>query len=97
MREQRTAESHEAFFKKAPSYLFNGVLSTPLRESLSFLVFALTVYSLQVMVDQHQKNADKFFLYKPVWAFVNMPLTLYVLPTQISPIFKCFLKSICLK
>ena len=75
--------------------MFNGVLSTPLRESLSFLVFA--VYSLQVMVDQHQKNADKFFLYKPVCAFVNMPLTLYVLPTQISPIFKCFLKFICLK
>lgn len=48
--------------------MFNGVLSTPLRESLSFLVFALTVYSLQVMVDQHLKNADTFFLYKPVWA-----------------------------
>ena len=77
--------------------MFNGVLSTPLRESLSFLVFALTVYSLQVMVDQHLKNADIFFLYKPVWAFANMPLTLYVLPTQLGPIFKCFLKSIFLK
>ena len=73
------------------------VLSTPRPGSLSFLVFALTAYSLQVKVDQHQKNVDTLFLYKHVHAFVSMALTLYILPTQLSPIFKFFLKSIRLK